>query len=149
MRVTSKKTWPCVNYGGLKSMKICNNYLIPILGQLLSQLHGCQFFTKSDLKADFNLLRIADCRKWKTVFRMSWGLYEYSVMPFFLENSSVLFQKFIQFVLQDILKVFFYVYIDKILVLSKNHEEHWAHVKWVLELFQEHKLCALPEKFSF
>ncbi|POW12229.1 hypothetical protein PSHT_08173 [Puccinia striiformis] len=58
------------------------------------------FYVKvADLKAAFNLLRVAPGHKWKTAFRTPWGLYEYQVMPFGLANAPATFQRFIQHVL--------------------------------------------------
>jgi hypothetical protein len=96
-----------------------DSYPIPILGQLLNQLQGCKYFTKIDLKAAFNLLRVAKEHEWKTAFCTPWGLYEYLVMPFGLANAPACFQCFIQFVLRKFLSVSCYVYIDDILVFRR------------------------------
>jgi hypothetical protein len=69
VRVPGKKPRACVDYRGLNQMTVRDSYLIPILGQLLNQLQGCQFFTKIDLKAAFNLSRVAKGDEWKTAFR--------------------------------------------------------------------------------
>ncbi|KAI7946600.1 hypothetical protein MJO29_011127 [Puccinia striiformis f. sp. tritici] len=103
VRVPGKKPRPCVDYQGLNSMTVRDSYPIPILGQLLNQLQGCKFFTKIDLKAAFNLLRVAEGDEWKTAFRTPWGLFEYLVMPFGLSNAPACFQRFIQHVLREII----------------------------------------------
>jgi hypothetical protein len=133
VRVPSKKPRPCVDYRGLNSMTVQDSYPIPILGQLLNQLQGCRFFTKIDLKAAFNLLQVAEGHEWTTTFRTPWGLYEYLVMPFGLANAPACFQRFIQFVLRELLNVSCFVYINDILIFSKTREEHQAHVIQVLE----------------
>lgn len=102
-----------------------------------------------DLKAAFNLLHFAEGHEWKTVFRMPWGLYEYFGMLFGLANAPACFQMFIQFVLQELLNMSCFVYIDDILFSSKTRTKHQEHVTWVLEKLQEHSLFASPEKFSF
>ncbi|POW03724.1 hypothetical protein PSTT_10875 [Puccinia striiformis] len=63
--------------------------------------YRCKFLSKVDLKAAFNLLRIAPGHEWKTAFRTPWGLYEYCVMPFGLANAPAIFQRFIQHVLRE------------------------------------------------
>jgi hypothetical protein len=128
VRVPGKKPRPCVDYRGLNAMTIRNSYPIPILGQLLNQLQGCQFFTKIDLKAAFNLLCVAKGHEWKTTFWTPWGLYEYLVMPFGLANAPACFQRFIQHVLREMLNISCFVYINDILIFSKTRSEHQEHV---------------------
>jgi hypothetical protein len=130
-------------------MTIRDSYPIPILGQLLNQLQGCQFFTKINLKSAFNLLRVAEGHEWKTAFRTPWGLYEYLVMPFGLANAPACFQCFIQFVLREMLNPTCFVYINDILVFSKTRAEHQDHVSQVLQKLQENLLYASPEKCLF
>jgi hypothetical protein len=149
VRVPGKKPRPCVDYRGLNSLTVQDSYPIPILGQLLNQLQGYKFFTKIDLKSSFNLLWVAEGHEWKTAFHTPWGLYDYLVMPFGLANAPPCFQRFIQFVLQELLNVSCFVYIDNILIFSKTWEEHQAHVIQVLERLKEHSLFASPEKCSF
>jgi hypothetical protein len=149
VRTPGKKQRPCVDYHGINSMTVRDSSPIPILGQLLNQLQGCAFFTKIYLKSVFNLLRVAEGHEWKTAFRTPWGLYEYLVMPFGLANPPSCFQFFIQFVLQKMLNLTCFVYIDKILVFSNSRTEHQHHVSQVLQKLQEHSLYASPEKFSF
>jgi hypothetical protein len=149
VRVPGKKPRPCVDYRGLNSMTIRNRYPIPILEQPLNQLQGCKFFTKIDLKAAFNLLRVVEGHEWKTVFHTLWGLYDYLVMPFGLANASACFQLFIQYVLREVLKILCFVYINNILIFSKTQSEHTTHVTQVLEKLQEHFLFASPKKCSF
>jgi hypothetical protein len=149
VRVPGKKPRPCVDYRGLNAMTVQDSYPIPILGQLLNQLQGCKFFTKIDLKAAFNLLRVAEGNEWKTAFCTPWGLHEYLVMLFGLANAPACFQRFIQYVLQELLNVLCFVYIDDILIFSKTREDHQAHVIQVLERLKEPSLFASPKKCSF
>ncbi|KAI7951025.1 hypothetical protein MJO29_009699 [Puccinia striiformis f. sp. tritici] len=149
VRVPGKKPRPCVDYRGLNSMTVRDSYPIPILGQLLNQLQGCKFFTKIDLKAAFNLLRVAEGDEWKTAFRTPWGLFEYLVMPFGLSNAPACFQRFIQHVLREFLHISCFVYIDDILIFSRTREEHTNHVLQILKCLQAHQLFASPKKCSF
>jgi hypothetical protein len=130
-------------------MTICDSYPIPILGQLLNQLQGCKFYTKIDLKAAFNLLRVAEGHEWKTAFRTPWGLYEYLVMPFGLANAPACFQSFIQFFLWEMLNIYCFAYIDNILIFSKTREEHQHHITQVLERLKQHSFFASPKKCMF
>ncbi|POW12429.1 hypothetical protein PSTT_04484 [Puccinia striiformis] len=99
VKVAGKADRPCVDYRILNSMTLRDSYPLPVISHLLNNLHGCKFLSKIDLKAAFNLLRVAPGHKWKTAFQTPWGLYEYQVMPFGLANAPATFQRFIQHVL--------------------------------------------------
>jgi hypothetical protein len=101
-------------------MTVRDSYPLPVIANLLNSLSGCRFLSKIDLKAAFNLLRIAPGHEWKTAFRTPWGLFEYLVMPFGLANAPAIFQRFIQHCLREFLDVCCFVYIDDILVFSKT-----------------------------
>ncbi|KAI3369555.1 hypothetical protein L3Q82_007766 [Scortum barcoo] len=69
--------------------------------------------------------------EWKTAFNTPTGHYEYLVMPFGLTNAPAVFQALVNDVLRDMLNKFVFVYLDDILIFSKNKEEHVHHVQAV------------------
>jgi hypothetical protein len=113
-------------------MTVRDSYPLPVIANLLNSLSGCQYLSKIDLKAAFNLLRVAPGHKWKTAFRTPWGLFEYGVMPFGLANAPAIFQRFIQHCLCEFLDVCCFVYIDDILVFSKTREQHVKDLQNIL-----------------
>lgn len=149
VKVPGKKNRLCVDYRGLKKVTKRDSYPIPVMSWLPNQLKGCKFFEKIDLKAAFNLLKVAAGDEWKTVFRTPCGLFEYLVMPFGLANAPACFQRFIQWVLREYLDVFCFVYLDDILILSKTEEEHLVYIDKILLALSENKLTASPGKCSF
>ena len=68
VKVAGKDDCPCVDYRLINDMTIQDPYPLPVISHLLNNLHGCKFLSKIDLKAAFNLLRIAPGHKWKTTF---------------------------------------------------------------------------------
>lgn len=148
-KVPGKKNCPCVDYRGLNKVTKRDSYPIPVMSWLLNQLKGCTRFAKIDLKAAFNLLRVAEGDEWKTAFRTPWGLFEYLVMPFGLANAPACFQRFIQWVLREYLDVFCFVYLEDILIFSKSDEEHMEHIEKIFSALSEHKLTASAEKCAF
>lgn len=138
-----------MDYQGLNKVTKRDSYPIPVISWLLNQLKGCKRLAKIDLKAAFNPLRVAEGDKWKTAFRTPWGLFEYLVMPFCLANAPACFQIFIQWVLREYLDVFYFVYLDDILIFSKSEAEHLDQIEKVFSALSEHKLTASAERCAF
>jgi Reverse transcriptase (RNA-dependent DNA polymerase) len=81
----------CVDYRRLNALTIKNRYLIPLLSETLARLSRAKYFTKIDIIAAFNRLRIAEGDEWKTAFKTRYGLYQYNVLPFGLSNGPTSF----------------------------------------------------------
>lgn len=139
----------CVDYRGLNKITRKNRYPLPLIQESLDRLKEASVFSKVDLKAAYNLVRIAKGDKWKTAFRTRYGLFEYQVMPFGLTNAPASFQYLINDVLRDFLDVFVIVYLDDILIFSKTESDHVQHVNQVLERLKSNNLWANAEKCRF
>ncbi|KAK3562654.1 hypothetical protein QTP86_003394 [Hemibagrus guttatus] len=97
----------------------------------------------------YNLIRIREGDEWKTAFVTPTGHYEYLVMPYGLTNTPSVFQDFIHEVLREFLHRFVLVYIDDILIYSRNLAEHHHQVAEVLKCLREFQLFLKAEKCSF
>lgn len=75
-------------------------------------------------------------------------MYEYHAMPFGLADEPACFQPFIQSVLSEYMDLFYFVYIDDILIFSKTWDENTDHVNKVLTKFQNHSIFVSVEKCS-
>ena len=139
----------CVDYRGLNRITRKNRYPLPLIQESLDRLKEASWFTKIDLRAAYNLIRISSGDEWKTAFRTRYGLFEYLVMPFGLTNAPASFQHLINSVLRDYLDIHVIVYLDDILIFSKTREEHVNHVKQVLQRLQSNQLWAKAEKCTF
>ena len=92
----------CVDYRGLHQVSIPNRYPLPLMQELQDRVQGAQWFTKMDLKNGFNLIRIREGDKWKTAFQTRYGLFEFQVMPFGLNNTPSTFQDMMNHVLSSL-----------------------------------------------
>jgi len=87
-----------------------------------------RIFSKFDVIAAFNEVRVREGDEEKTVFLTRWGLFEYLVMPFGLTNAPATFQYFMNDIFHDMVDLFVVVYLDDILIFSDNLEQHREHV---------------------
>ena len=110
----------CVDYRQLNGITIKNRYPLPRIDEILDRIHGAKIFTKFDLRGAYNLVRMKEGEEWKTAFRTRYGLFEYLVMPFGLTNAPATFQTLINNVLQEHLDRTVIVYLDDILIYSKD-----------------------------
>ena len=85
----------------------------------------------------------------KTAFRMRYGPYEFLVMSFGLTNAPAAFMDLMNWVLRPFLNRFMIVFIDDILVYSRNEEEHTLHLRLILQTLREHQLYAKFSKCKF
>ncbi|UTT92619.1 hypothetical protein NDA17_001775 [Ustilago hordei] len=122
----------CVDYRGLNKITVKNRAPLPLIEEQLFLLRKARIYTKLDLRAAYNLIRIAKGDEWKTAFGTQLGLYEYLVMPFGLANAPAHFQSFINDIFQDIIGVYVVVYLDDFLIFSDTEEAHVKHVTEVL-----------------
>jgi transposase InsO family protein len=139
----------CVDYRKLNDITIKNSYPLPLIEELQDRLGQAKWFTKFDIVAGYNNIRIKQGDEWKTAFCTRYGLYEYLVMPFGLTNAPATFQAHINNVLREHLDEFVTVYLDDILIYSETLEEHEKHVKIVLELLKKARLPVDLQKSEF
>ncbi|KAK3547304.1 hypothetical protein QTP86_018825 [Hemibagrus guttatus] len=140
---------PCIDYRALNRITVKFRYPLPLVPAALEHLRGATLFTKLDLRSAYNLIRIREGDEWKTAFITPTGHYEYLVMPYGLANAPSVFQDFIHEVLREFLHRFVLVYIDDILIYSRNLAEHCQHVAKVLERLRKFQLFLKAEKCSF
>jgi hypothetical protein len=94
-------------------------------------------------------IRIKEGDEWKTAFRTPYRHFEYLVIPFGLTNVPTTFQSIVDYIIQPFLDKFAVYYLDNILIFSKTLEEHWKHMKAVLDALYRHKLLVNKNKSEF
>jgi hypothetical protein len=139
----------CVDYGSLNEVTIKNKYPLPRIEDLFDQMRGVKVFSKIDLRSGYRQLKIRMEDIPKTAFTSRYGLYEFTVMSFGLTNAPAYFMYLMNKVFMEYLNKFVVVFIDDILVFSRNEEEHEEHFRLVLQKLQEHQLYAKFSKCDF
>jgi hypothetical protein len=124
----------CVDYRPFNAMTIKNKYPLPHIDILFDQLSRAKVFSKIDLRSGYHQIKIR---------------LEDLVMSFGLTNALAYFMYLMNSVFMLELDKFVVVFIDDILVYSKNAEDHAEHLRIVLARLREHKLYAKFSKCEF
>lgn len=138
-----------VDYWELNNTTIKNKYLLSLVGKSLDQLGKAQKFTNIDLTPAYHCLCIMKKNKWKIAFQTQYKNFKYQVLSFGLSNASATFQAYINSVLAENLTVFVIVYLNDIVIYSKNFKDYITYMKWVFQRLQEYFLFANLKKYSF
>ncbi|GKA24797.1 putative reverse transcriptase domain-containing protein [Tanacetum coccineum] len=139
----------CIDYQELNKLTVKNRYPLPRIDDLFDQLQGSSVYSKIDLRSGYHQLRVREEDISKMTFRTRYGHYEFQVMPFGLTNAPAVFMDLMNRVCKPYLDKFVIVFIDDILIYSKNKKEHEEHLKAILELLKKEELYAKFSKCEF
>ncbi|GJZ49374.1 putative reverse transcriptase domain-containing protein, partial [Tanacetum coccineum] len=128
-----------IDYRELNKLIVKNCYPLMRIDDLFDQLKGSSVYSKIDLRSGYHQLRIKEEDILITKFRTRYGHFEFQGMPFGLTNAPAVFMDLMNRVCKPYLDKFVIVFIDDILVYSKDEEEHGKHLKIVLELLKKER----------
>ncbi|GKD96073.1 putative reverse transcriptase domain-containing protein, partial [Tanacetum coccineum] len=124
-------------------------FIRPSLSQRGAPLQGSSVYSKIDLRSGYHQLCIKEEDILITAFRTRYGHFKFQVMSFRLTNAHAVFMDLMNQVCKPYLDKFVIVFIDDILVYSKDEEEHGNHLKTILELLKKERLYAKFSKCDF
>ncbi|GJZ38412.1 putative reverse transcriptase domain-containing protein [Tanacetum coccineum] len=140
----------CIDYRELNKLTVKNRYPLPRIEDLFDQLQGSSVYSKIDLRSGYHQLRVRDKDIPKTAFHnRDIENYEFQVIPFGLTNAPSVFMDLMNRVCKPYLDKFVILFIDDILIYSRNKEEHANHLRIILELLKKEKLHAKLSKCDF
>ena len=132
-----------VYYQGLNNLMIKNYYPLLLIGESLDCLVRAKRFTQLDLTNAYHQMRIGKSDKWKTAFQTQYSYFEYQVISFGLSNAPASFQGYVNKILAEKLDIFIIVYLDNILIYTKNAGQgHMEAVWWILRKLRTYGLFA-------
>jgi len=139
-----------IDYRRLNKQAVKNNYLLPLITDLVDSIGNKRVFTKMDLQWGYNNVRIKEGDEWKAAFTIHVGSYEPVVMFFGMTNSPVTFQGMMNKILRDMInegKVA--AFVDDVLIGTETEEGHNELVEEVLKQLEENDLYVKPEKCAW
>nr|GFA70724.1 hypothetical protein [Tanacetum cinerariifolium] len=105
-------------------------------------------YSKIDLRSGYHQLRVREEDILKTAFRTRYDHYEFQVMPFGLTNAPAVFMDLMNRVYKPYLDKFVIVFINDILIYSKDEKEHEEHLKFLGHVIDSHGIHVDPAKIE-
>ena len=139
----------CVDYRKLNEITVRDQYPLPPIRDILDQLGGAGVYSTLDLKTGFWQLPVHPADIPKTAFRCHLGHFQFVRMLFGLANAPAAFQRAMDQVMKGLIGFCVFVYLDDIVVFSKDMDAHAEHLELVFDRLREAGLRLKPSKCSF
>jgi hypothetical protein len=145
------KIWICVDFSNLNRATPKDEYPRPITDLLIDRASGNKMISFLDGNADYNQIFMAKEDVSKTMFCCPGfvGLFEWVVMTFGLKNAGAMYQRAMNLIFHNLLRVLMEVYIDDVVVKSVGFKEHVTDLKFSLERMKKYGLWMNPLKCAF
>lgn len=121
----------CVDYQSLNAKTSLDGFPMPQIQDILESMYGASVFSTLDLRSGYWQVMMDDCSIQKTIFGNESNQYELIRLPFGLKNAGATFQRLMNRILKGLLGKCCFVYIDDIVVYSKDVQQHIKDLKAV------------------
>ena len=139
--------WFCIDFRKLNSLTRKDSHPLPRIGETLNSLVGSAIYSTFNLTSGFWQVPMAEESKQYTAFTLgSMGLFECDRMPFGLCNAPTTFQRLMQNCLGELNLTYCLIYLDDVIVYSKDPEQHLTRMRVVFECLWEHGFKLKPSK---
>ena len=127
----------CIDYRKVNGVTRSDKFPLPQISEILDQLGGCKVFSTLDLRSGYHQLLLDRDAIPKTAFNCHRGLFEYKRLPFGLKNAPAQFQRFMTQALSKYIGKICMVYLDDIIVYSRDEESHQKHLSLIFSALQK------------
>jgi len=133
----------CIDYRSVNAITVKVHYPLRHIVKLLTSRKGACWFTKLDLAACYDQIRIATADWRNMACSTKFHLYKWRVLLFGLANAPSQFMQMMNSNLEPMKRKCIVVYLYDILIHSQTQAQHVLHVREVLTLLTEHALKAI------
>ena len=139
----------CVDYTDLNDACPKDSFLLPRIDQIVDASAGHGMLSFLDAFSGYHQIPMHPPDAEKTSFITPHGLYCYNVMPFGLKNAGATYQRLVTKMFRPLLGSTMEVYIDDIMVKSKQRSDHVAHLQQTFDLLKKYDMKLNPLKCAF
>ncbi|KAG5867356.1 hypothetical protein JTB14_008408 [Gonioctena quinquepunctata] len=139
----------CVDYRRLNSVTVPDRYPLPRMDNLMHAATRTVFMSTLDLKNGYHQVSIRESDRDKTAFITPFGIFRFNRMALGLRNAPPTFQRLIDRFRSGLQDITILAYLDDMIILSENFQDHLEHLRVVLERLSQFKLCANRAKCIF
>ena len=139
----------CVDYTDLNDACPKDSFPLPRIDQIVDVLAGHGMLSFLDAYSGYHQIPMYPLDAEKTTFITPHGLFCYNVMPFGLKNLGATYQRLVTKMFRPLLGKTIKVYIDDMLVKSKERLDHATHLQEAFELLKAYHMKLNPSKCGF
>ncbi len=139
----------CVDYSKLNDLVIKDSFPLPNIEEMIDELKSAEVLSVVDLSSGFWQIPVHESAKEKLAFVTHFGTYTFNGMPFGFVNSPGIFQRAISETLDPLLFKCCMVYVDDVVIYSKNIDEHIKHLEQVFSLLDKYNWKIKLKKCKF
>ena len=139
----------CVDFRDLNKACPKDDFPFPHIDVLVDNTTGSALMSFMDGFSEYNQIKMASKDMSKTIFTTEWGIYCYTVMPFGLKNARETYQRMATALLHDMLHNEVEVYVDDMIVKSKDRGSHTINLRKFFERIKEYRLRLNPQMCTF
>ena len=136
----------CIDYRQVNNLTRKDAYPLPRIDDTLDTLAGLKWFNTLDLLSGYWQVEVTDDDKEKTAFATHDGLFQFNVLPFGLCNGPATFQRLMDLVLAGLHWTNCLMYLNNVIVLGKDFEQHLSNLQQVFQRLQQANLKVKPAK---
>jgi hypothetical protein len=139
----------CVDYTSLNKQCPKDPFPLPHIDQIIDSTAWCARLSFLDAYSGYNQIKLKKEDEEKTAFITPYSVFCYQVMPFGLKNAGATYQRMMQNCLGSHIGQNIQVYIDDVVITTRNKESLINDLKETFDNLDRYKLKLNPTKCSF